>query len=233
MATDTTPPTDLIGHLDLNALHYEEHDGALTVHEDVGILSPYIHALPDNLTVRGTLYLSGCPILALPKNLVIQDDLIILDTDITALPENLSVGRDLDLRDTKIACLPDSFQVRGSLLITGDGMPALPEGLHVGQNLDIDGTRISRLPEHMHVGGKIMPPGTLHDIQAFMEHHPSGAKLCMYRTQHQRMALHERLQNFPDLWRVMTHLDINSTLYITPNTDTTGFGIQIIRMFNL
>jgi hypothetical protein len=49
-------------------------------------------SLPDNLYIRGRLYLIGC------KNL-------------TSLPKGLEVGRDLDLRFSSITSLPKGLKV--------------------------------------------------------------------------------------------------------------------------
>ena len=57
-----------------------------------------ITALPDNLTVGGSLDLENC-------------------TGITALPDNLTVGGYLDLRGTGITALPDNLTVGGSLYL--------------------------------------------------------------------------------------------------------------------
>ena len=60
-----------------------------------------IQALPDNLTVGGSLYLSGC-------------------TGIQALPDNLTVGGSLNLsRCTGIQALPDNLTVGGWLDLSG------------------------------------------------------------------------------------------------------------------
>ena len=58
-----------------------------------------ITALPDNLTVGGSLDLEGCTgITALPDNLTVGGSLYLRGTGITALPDNLTVGGSLDLR---------------------------------------------------------------------------------------------------------------------------------------
>ena len=77
-------------------------------------------ALPDNLTVGGSLDLSGC-------------------TGLTALPDNLTVGGWLDLRRcTGLTALPDNLTVGGSLDLSGcTGLTALPDNLTVGGSLDL------------------------------------------------------------------------------------------------
>ncbi|EEW2176822.1 hypothetical protein D9H38_18280, partial [Escherichia coli] len=61
-----------------------------------------ITALPDNLTVGGSLDLEGTSITALPDNLTVGGSLYLRGTSITALPDNLTVGGSLYLRPEKI-----------------------------------------------------------------------------------------------------------------------------------
>jgi hypothetical protein len=56
-----------------------------------------LKSLPDNLTVRESLYLNRASIKSLPDNLTVKDDLHIMDTYIESLPNNLKVGKDLAL----------------------------------------------------------------------------------------------------------------------------------------
>ncbi|CAD6098563.1 hypothetical protein [Escherichia coli] len=82
---------DLIKYLAENDINHTVSDsGNITV---IGVLDlenvSGIDALPDNLTVGGSLDLSG--------------------TRITALPDNLTVGGSLDLSGTRITALPDNF----------------------------------------------------------------------------------------------------------------------------
>ena len=59
-----------------------------------------ITALPEGLTVGGSLDLENCTqITALPEGLTVGDYLDLRGTQITALPEGLTVGGSLDLRD--------------------------------------------------------------------------------------------------------------------------------------
>ena len=75
-----------------------------------------ITALPDNLTVGGSLDLRGTGITALPDNLTVGGYLYLRGTGITALPDNLTVGGYLDLENcTGITALPDNLTVGGSL----------------------------------------------------------------------------------------------------------------------
>ena len=73
----------------------------------------------DNLTVGGSLYLSGTKITSLPDNLTVGGWLNLRGTQITSLPDNLTVGSSLDLSGTKITSLPDNLTVGGSLYLRG------------------------------------------------------------------------------------------------------------------
>jgi DNA-binding cell septation regulator SpoVG len=68
-------------------------------------------ALPDNITVGGSLRLSGTSITALPDNLTVNGWLDLRGTQITALPDNLTVRGDLNIRGTPITKLPDNLKV--------------------------------------------------------------------------------------------------------------------------
>jgi len=120
-----------------------------------------ITALPDNLTVGGSLDLENCTgITALPDNLTVGDSLYLRGTGITALPDNLTVGGYLDLRGTGITALPDNLTVGGSLYLRGTGITALPDNLTVGGSLDLRGTGITALPDNLTVGGSLDLRGT-------------------------------------------------------------------------
>ncbi len=88
---------DLIKHLIKNDITHDFENGKISVHgnlylEDVD----GVDVLPDNLSVGGSLDLSG--------------------TGITTLPDNLSVGGYLDLSGTGITTLPDSFKCQSLYL---------------------------------------------------------------------------------------------------------------------
>ena len=119
-----------------------------------------VQALPDNLTVGGSLYMSGTQITALPDNLTVGGSLDLRGTQITALPDNLTVGGWLDLRGTQITALPDNLTVGGSLHLRGTQITALPDNLTVGGRLDLSGTQITALPDNLTVGGSLHLRGT-------------------------------------------------------------------------
>ena len=88
-----------------------------------------VTALPEHLSVKGNLYLSGC-------------------TYLTALPEHLSVGGNLYLNHcTGLTALPEHLSVKGNLDLSCTGLTALPEHLSVGGNLYLkDCTGLTTLP---------------------------------------------------------------------------------------
>ena len=99
----------------------------------------------DNLTVGGSLYLSGTKITSLPDNCSLD----LSGTKITSLPDNLTVGGSLDLSGTKITSLPDNLTVGDSLYLSGTKITSLPDNLTVGGWLYLRGTQITSLPDNL------------------------------------------------------------------------------------
>ncbi|MDT7261299.1 hypothetical protein [Citrobacter freundii] len=95
---------DLIKHLVKNDIQHTVSDnGNITVSHNLDLEDVSgITALPDNLTVGGSLDLRGTSITALPDNLTVGGSLYLRGTSITALPDNLTVGGSLYLRPEKI-----------------------------------------------------------------------------------------------------------------------------------
>ena len=106
----------------------------------------------DNLSVGGSLYLSGTGITTLPDNLSVGGSLDLSGTGITTLPDNLSVGGSLYLSGTGITTLPDNLSVGEWLDLSGTGITTLPDNLSVGEWLDLSGTGITTLPDNLSVG---------------------------------------------------------------------------------
>ncbi|WP_080206176.1 hypothetical protein [Salmonella enterica] len=102
---------DLIKHLVKNDIQHAVSDsGSITVTNDLDLEDvSCVDTLPDNLTVGGSLYLSGTSITTLPDNLTVGGSLHLSGTSITTLPDNLTVGGWLYLRGTSITTLPDHF----------------------------------------------------------------------------------------------------------------------------
>ena len=135
----------------------------LTVGGSLDLRGTGITALPDNLTVGGSLYLENCTgITALPDNLTVGGSLYLENcTGITALPDNLTVGGYLDLENcTGITALPDNLTVGGYLDLRGTGITALPDNLTVGGYLYLRGTGITALPDNLTVGDYLDLRGT-------------------------------------------------------------------------
>jgi hypothetical protein len=101
-----------------------------------------ILCLPENFTVKGSLYLSDTQIENLPGGLTVKGDLYIRNTQIKELPEGLTVGGDLNLRYTPIEKLPNGLIVGRNLDLMNTPIECLPEGLTVGGYLEIRNTKI-------------------------------------------------------------------------------------------
>jgi hypothetical protein len=112
-----------------------------------------ITELPDNLNVRGSLYLYNTKITKLPNNLAVGAFLDLEGTCITELPNDLSVGASIDLKDSKITKLPDNLNVRGSLYLMRTPIKLLPNNLNVKDDLVLTSTAISVVPTDLNVGG--------------------------------------------------------------------------------
>ena len=77
--------------------------------------------LPDNLTVKGNLYLSFSPIKLLPDNLTVGGGLYLsFCENLQSLPNNLTVNGTLDLEYCiSLQSLPKDLKVGGTLAIIG------------------------------------------------------------------------------------------------------------------
>jgi len=133
----------------------------------------------NSFSYKGSLYLRGTQITALPENLNVGGSLYLRGTQITALPENLNVGGYLDLEGTQITALPENLNVGGSLYLRGTQITALPENLNVGGYLVSEpiGSRKDRTSYHIskdvvHCG---CFKGTLNEFEAEVNcTHPYG-----------------------------------------------------------
>jgi hypothetical protein len=117
-----------------------------------------IQSLPDNLNVKGDLYLNGCENLkSLPDNLHVGGSLRSIDTPIQSLGNNLYVKGALDLEGTPIQSLPDNLRVGGYLDLNGcENLKSLPDNLYVGGYLDLSFTQIQSLPNNLYVVGGLV-----------------------------------------------------------------------------
>lgn len=161
-------------------------------------------ALPDGLTVHGSMIAVGTHLSRLPEELVVQDSLFLYNTA-CALPQTLRVGRHLSLESHTGPNLPGNFQVPGSLNLNASSITALPSGLDVGEHLDLRHTAVQGFPQDLRVGGQILPPSGLRDIRAFMEGRDE-ATIHVDGTHHERMRILAGFQPFPDLLTTVLHL---------------------------
>ncbi len=98
-----------------------------------------LEALPEGLSVRGTLHLKCCDRL-------------------TGFPEQRRLGGSVIVeRCHALNRLPDPFEVNGSLTLKGcRRLVELPASLHVSGDLQLIGTSIESLPQDLHVGGSLL-----------------------------------------------------------------------------
>ncbi|MFJ5503850.1 hypothetical protein ACIPUO_06520 [Pectobacterium carotovorum] len=142
-----------------NISHIVNDNGSIVISGDASLLGcTDITSLPENLSVGGSLDLSGTGITSLPENLSVGGSLYLRGTGITSLPENLSVGGSLDLSGTGITSLPENLSVGGSLDLSGTGITSLPENLSVGGYLYLRGTGITSLPENFSCDSLYLDP---------------------------------------------------------------------------
>ena len=122
------------------------------------MLYPNLTSLPDNLEVRGSLFLRNSSIKSLPSNLHVHNNLNLQGADITTLPADIKVGGYLELSLSKIEYLPNNLEIGGSLLLGGTRIDKLPRGLKIGEWLFLASCPIKRvqdLPPDLKVKGKI------------------------------------------------------------------------------
>ena len=147
-------------YLDLRYTEISELPDNLVVRGSLFLYGTKITELPDNLTVGGWLDLEMSKITKLPKNLVVGGYLYLDNTPITELPDSLVVGGGLYLRHTKITKLPNNIVVGGYLDLRHTNIVELPANLAVGGFLDLEYTKIAKLPDSLVVGGALSLRGT-------------------------------------------------------------------------
>lgn len=130
--------------------------------------------LPDNMTVKGLLYMHETVLDELPKNLKVGGDLFLDESTIKSIPSGLEVGGSLSLASTEISTLPPDMKVSGGislsmtkikelqikevsgyLSLTDSPIERLPEGLKVGGSLHLGFTYIEKLPKNLKVKGSL------------------------------------------------------------------------------
>lgn len=124
-------------------------------------LCPELKELPDNLLVRGKLFLRNSYIKALPKGLHVIGNIDLSGTIIKELPTDIKIGGSIDLTHSKIERLPENLEVRGNLYLSGAyKLKELPKGLKVRGYLFMENgpkiKTVEELPDDLEVGGKIL-----------------------------------------------------------------------------
>ena len=136
--------------------HLNNKHDEIIVNGDLDLEGTPIQSLPNNLHVKGNLYLNGCENLkSLPDNLHVGGSLRSIDTPIQSLPDNLRVEGYLDLEGTPIQSLPDNLYVGGYLDLSFTQIQSLPNNLYVVGGLVLKYTPIQSLPDNLRVGGLI------------------------------------------------------------------------------
>jgi hypothetical protein len=80
-------------------------------------------SFPEGLQVEGSLFLEGQLEISLPKGLKVGEDLDLSGSYIKFLPQGLHVGRDLFLIDTfNLKSLPSDLKVEGDLWVEKSGL---------------------------------------------------------------------------------------------------------------
>ena len=98
---------------------------------------------PDELNVKGDLYLRDSKITSLPQGLKVKGYLSLYRSKITSLPKNLET-EGLRLTGTPIASLPSGLKINGSLNISFTKISTLPPDLKVEETVWINGTPLSK-----------------------------------------------------------------------------------------
>jgi len=135
----------------------------------------YLKKLPDNLTIKRHLNLTGTNITELPKNLSVGGsiiarktlnlkkihsslktyDLDLSESGIEELPDELILKRDLNLVKSKVKKLPSRLKIKGSLYIEKTDITELPEGLTCSF-LSLEKTDIKELPKVLNIDNLIL-----------------------------------------------------------------------------
>jgi hypothetical protein len=112
-------------------------------------------ALPEGLTVTGSVQLIRSGMRSLPADLRVDGDLDATLTKVETLPRGLRVGGSLTFYGCPLQALPDDLHVRGGLNLERTPLTALPKGLRVDGHLSMGKTRVQALPDDLVVKGRI------------------------------------------------------------------------------
>lgn len=128
----------------------------LTVKGSVFVYSSNLTALPKGLVVLGCLDISRTKIEYLPHDLIVRDALNAEYTNITKLPASVKIGKSINFTGSSLKTLPDYLFVSGNLNLTGTYIKELPKGLSVQCDLVLEDTEISEIPCDINVEDKLL-----------------------------------------------------------------------------
>lgn len=113
--------------------------------KNLDLFNTQIKSLPDNLKVGGFLSVTwNKNMTELPNNLNVKGDIYLTHTPIKSVPDTLKVGGHFYLDNTKITALPDNLKVGGDLYLTRTPIQSLPDNLNVKGDLYLNKTPISK-----------------------------------------------------------------------------------------
>jgi hypothetical protein len=178
----------------------------------------WVTALPENLTVEGSLFLSKSPIRALPEDLTVGGGLSLAYAAIASLPASLKVGGKLSLMRSAIQTLPDNLSVGGDLDLSESGIQTLPAGLKVKGCLWVDGTALTALPDDLQVQGDV-------DLcHSRIRSLPNGLRIGGGLT-----VIHGELENLPPNFRVGGSLELGDLpIWVLPEGLWVGDNLRVL-----
>ena len=113
---------------------------------------PELQALPDRLTINGTLTLTKCTNLTeLPSDIQVEGLILHFCSALRKIPDNLEINQSLRLNDCPgLTDLPKNLRINRWLLLNKcRNIKELPEDLVVGARLEIDQSIITRIPDNL------------------------------------------------------------------------------------
>lgn len=132
----------------------------LTVKGSVFVYSSNLTVLPKGLVVLGCLDISRTKIEYLPHDLIVRDALNAEYTNITKLQASVKIGKSINFTGSSLKTLPDYLFVSGNLILTGTYIKVLPKGLSVQGDLVLEDTEVSEIPCDINVDDKLLVHNT-------------------------------------------------------------------------
>lgn len=132
----------------------------LTVKGSVFVYSSNLTVLPKGLVVLGCLDISRTKIEYLPHDLIVRDALNAEYTNITKLQASVKIGKSINFTGSSLKTLPDYLFVSGNLILRGCYIKELPKGLSVQGDLDLEDTEVTKIPCDINVEDKLLIHGT-------------------------------------------------------------------------